>query len=255
VRNRNAIMQRQRERLVSSGELMKMTADEREEFERALSAAPVPAAVVGATGDPAWSLISFEFVHESAGRLLPRVRPLAATKDTPGVIRLEGSGGAWLTFGVDATSLSGSAEGRVEIRALLRTIGRRGMWLGEASSEPIAIRLSATSAETGSAAAEEGDYLEGRFHLLDRQFERARSIGERISARSPDSVAAFELLGDAFAGMGRLDEAVRAYSAGIESFRKRASVTTTFLSPPDAEHPTYLMERLGDVRARQQKAR
>jgi hypothetical protein len=253
VRNRNAMMERERERRAKSGELDKMTAAAREAFDRMYSAAPVIAATVGSQTEPLWSLIAFEFVHESAGRLAPPVRTLAVTKEGPASVRLEGSSGPRLAFGIDAAVLAGVPAGRIEIRATLRTTGRQAMWQGEASSEALTIRIASTPSDLSPAASDERDYQEGRFHLLDRQFERARSIGERLRARSPGSVAAFELLGDAYDGLGRLDDAEQAFSDGIDAFRRQLAATPTVASAPDADVPSYFLARLSDVRARLRK--
>src|SRR5688572_2662879 len=185
VRNRNANAQRARENLAKSGELEKMTAAAREAFDRTSTAVPEPTANVGSATDPYWSLITFEFVHESGDKVTPAVRPLATTKEMPGEIRLEGRGGAWMAFGVDSHLQTAIRPGRYEVRATLRTTGRGNMWLGVATSEPLAVRLAAASGDSSAAAENARDYQEGRFHLLDKQFERAKRLGERLLARVP----------------------------------------------------------------------
>jgi tetratricopeptide (TPR) repeat protein len=255
TRSRNDSVQRARERLEKGGELEKMTAAEREAFDRMSGAAPVPAAIVGSQTDPVWSLITFEFVHESGEKFAPTVRPLATTTDLPRTVTLDRSGGPFMAFGIDPSALNTARPGKYDVRATLNTTGRRGMWLGQATSETIAVRLVAAASDPSSRAQDTRDYQEGRFYLLDKQFDRAESIAKRLLTRTPASVAAFELLGDAYDGLGRYGEAVQAFSAGIKAFEKRIAVAAPILEDVDADYPTYLLERVAAVRARQKPPR
>jgi len=159
-----------------------------------------------------------------------------------------------MAFGVDAGGLA-TAPGTYQVRATLDTQKRGAMWQGRSSSEPMAIRLVARPSDGSPTAAADRDYQAGRYALLDRQFDRARSIAERLLARTPGSIAGYELAGDAFAGLDRLGEAAQAYEEGIKAFNREVAARPFQSRVQDDDYPTYLVERLGEVRRRQGAAR
>lgn len=246
ARTHNALAQAVREQL-TAGRADAPAPDERERLQKMATAVPVPSTALGSEAEPAWTHVSFEWSTASGTVPSPAVRPLETTQRSARVVRLEQESG-WFAFGVDVEPLSAMRADTYTIRAVLDTRRRSGMWRGRVASEPVVIRLRAAGAERSEPAAQAWGYAAGRFYLLDRQFRRAHETADRLLARDPASVAAFELQGDALVGLDRLDEASRAFAAGIAAFQDRVAALPVPSTREDVDHPTYLIERLREVR-------
>jgi hypothetical protein len=136
-------------------------------------------------------------------------------------------------YGLDPDTTTRIAPGTYAIRVAAQPRGARVV------SDGVRFQVAAP-AETLSS---EQSLQIGRFHLEAQQFDRAHAIALKL-VEAADSTEGYIMLGDAFTGLGRHEEALAAYLEALASIK-----TDEGLEPPD--RILRAIERAREARARQ----
>jgi len=116
-------------------------------------------------------------------------------------------------------------------------------WRPAVVSNPVVVTIRRAAGATVPAAELESRRLAelADYYLRAKRYEDARKTALRMLQADPRSVDGYTVLGDALSGLGQNAEAVEAYEYALLVMPPPA---------PEAEPPSYLIERLGQARAR-----
>jgi hypothetical protein len=237
--NRDALVKREAYR--RSGVLDMMPEKDVEELKKEFIARPIPTFGIGSKSKPPGSLIRWVTTDGTGKPVQLKVRQLSSGSSDP--VLLDGRSGSRLYFGVDPEVLAGLPEGDCRIRAVLDTTNEKDMWSGKIESPPVNVTISKRLDGLSSKDALMRDYLYGRYYLLDAQYGKVEPYAARLLAADPKSITAWELRGDAMAGMGDRGRAEAAFRQALANFDARYART------PGSEPPEYLVRRYNDIRA------
>ena len=116
-------------------------------------------------------------------------------------------------------------------------------WRPRVVSNPVVVTIRRAAGATVPAAELESRRLAelADYYLRAKRYEDARKTALRMLKADPWSVDGYTVLGDALGGLNRNADALEAYEYAL----------LVMPSPgPEAEPPSYLIERLGQARAR-----
>jgi hypothetical protein len=186
------------------------------------------------------SLITFS-AENAAGELVTlNIQPLRAAPKTPGVVILEGERTLMLYFGASADELSRLADGTYFIEAKIDTRKTDGMWIGEATSNPVTVRLGAMELTTSRL------YQEGLYYRLDGQYEQLGNVADRLIELDSDNVGGWTHKADSLDGLGDSAGALEAFQTAIQKHRKDNQTDPRGVPEP----PAYITKRILEITGR-----
>lgn len=117
------------------------------------------------------------------------------------------------------------------------------MWTGKIESPQVTLSIKKRLDGLPSKDGLLRDYLYGRYYVLDEQFGKVEPYATRLLAADPKSVTAWELRGDAMAGMGDRGKAEAAFRQALANFDAK------YARDAGTEPPEYLVRRYNEVRS------
>jgi hypothetical protein len=241
IRRINARRQSMLERYEQSEEFATLTEEEKSGMAETYRGLAVPVFELGSQADPLRELVGFRIVDGDGRQVELELRSLASDDQMAAQVILEEGEPVLLRYASAPGSLEGLPE-RLDIVAVLDTRGRPGMWRGAVESAPVTVRLAG---EAGNETARMRRYMTGTYFLGDRQFDRARSLGEELVREDPDFIGGWLILGDARAGLELYGDALGAFQKAMDLYYAQ--------EPPEGrprEHPEYTSRRIREVEER-----
>jgi tetratricopeptide (TPR) repeat protein len=143
------------------------------------------------------------------------VKGLAWNRKVPDAVRLDSEAGPGFYFGIEAETFLHIPAGSYALRAVLDTKEQTGMWRGRIVLTSDVFEIRKQPEQIPKQELLRREYLKGHYARLDEQFDRVEESAKRMLSLNPDSVSAYDLLGDVHAARGQKVTAIRLYQQAI----------------------------------------